>query len=172
LTCAIRDLAAFAQFRLRPDKLRSRIDKGKAYRKFEQPQLRAYAYRKTGLDHLGCDQRLPCRHSLEDVKKFEAVLAEFVENAHSELLARYARMKTLTDDIKAELRQRYWNSKERFKCDKAELTEHSGAGYRNRDRKILTLCNLSPCNRENYAKSSDIRRRVRSVKNLQKITRL
>jgi F-type H+-transporting ATPase subunit alpha len=42
---------------------------------------------------------------VEDVRRFELSLLKFVENSHPGVLAAIAEKKTLTDDIKGELKQ-------------------------------------------------------------------
>ena len=57
-------------------------------------------------------------HPVEDVKKFESGLINFVQNAHSELFAKLREKKALTDDIKEGLKTAVLEFKERFTADK------------------------------------------------------
>ena len=54
---------------------------------------------------MGRDQRLHRRYAVEDIRRFETGLLQFVENSHPGLLSDIREQKSLTDDIKAGLKQ-------------------------------------------------------------------
>ncbi len=116
-----RDLAAFAQFGSDLDKATlAQLNKGQRLTEvLKQPQYAPMSVEQQVLVIWAATNDFLNDVSIEDVKKFEAGLINFVENAHSELLAKIRDKKTLSDDIKEAMKAAVLEFKERFNADKA-----------------------------------------------------
>ena len=116
-----RDLAAFAQFASDLDKATlAQLNRGQRLTEIlKQPQYSPQPVEIQVLVIWAATNGYIDDVELGDVKKFEQGLINYVENAHSGLLANIREKKTLTDDIKEELKKAVSEFKERFSADKA-----------------------------------------------------
>lgn len=116
-----RDLAAFAQFGSDLDKATlAQLNKGQRLTEIlKQPQYVPMSVEKQVLVIWAATNNFLNDVAVEDVKKFEAGLLNFVENAHSGLLAKIREKKTIGDDLKAEMEAAVNEFRERFKAEKA-----------------------------------------------------
>jgi F-type H+-transporting ATPase subunit alpha len=68
--------------------------------------------------------------AIEDIRRFETSLLKFVENSHPGLLADIAQKKSLTDEIKAGLKQVLEDFKHTWSKDPATATDLAAAPAR------------------------------------------
>jgi F-type H+-transporting ATPase subunit alpha len=116
-----RDLAAFAQFGSDLDKATlAQLNKGQRLTEvLKQAQYVPMSIEKQVLVIWAATNDFLNDVAIEDVKKFETGLLNFVENAHSGLLAKIREKKSLGDDLKEEMKTAVNEFKERFKAEKA-----------------------------------------------------
>ena len=102
-----RELQAFAQFGSDLDKsTQAQLARGQRLTEIlKQPQYQPMDVEKQVLVIWSATNGYTDDIAVEDVRRFEAGLLEFVENSHPGLLADIADKKTLTDEIKAGLTQ-------------------------------------------------------------------
>jgi len=102
-----RELQAFAQFGSDLDKAtQAQLARGQRLTEIlKQPQYQPMDVEKQVLVIWSATNGYTDDIAVEDVRRFEAGLLEFVENSHPGLLADIADKKTLTDEIKAGLKQ-------------------------------------------------------------------
>jgi F-type H+-transporting ATPase subunit alpha len=115
-----RDLAAFAQFGSDLDKATlAQLNRGQRLTEIlKQPQYVPMSIEQQVLVIWAATNGFIDEVALEDVKKFEAGLLTFVENAHSGLLAKIREKKSLGDDLKEEMKTAVNEFKERFNAEK------------------------------------------------------
>jgi F-type H+-transporting ATPase subunit alpha len=115
-----RDLAAFAQFGSDLDKATlAQLNKGQRLTEIlKQPQYVPMSIEKQVLVIWAATNNFLNDIAIEDVKKFEAGLLNFVENAHSGLLAKIREKKSIGDDLKVEMETAVNEFKERFNAEK------------------------------------------------------
>ncbi|MBI3651297.1 MAG: F0F1 ATP synthase subunit alpha [Acidobacteria bacterium] len=116
-----RDLAAFAQFGSDLDKATlAQLNRGQRLTEIlKQPQYAPMSVEQQVLVIWTATNGFIDDVAIEDVKKFESGLINFIENAHSGLLAEIREKKTLGDDLKANMKAAVNEFKERFNADKA-----------------------------------------------------
>jgi F-type H+-transporting ATPase subunit alpha len=102
-----RELQAFAQFGSDLDKAtQAQLARGQRLTEIlKQPQYQPMDVQKQVLVIWAATNGYTDDIAVEDVKQFEAGLLKFVENSNPGVLAAIAEKKTLTDEIKAELKQ-------------------------------------------------------------------
>ena len=102
-----RELQAFAQFGSDLDKAtQAQLARGQRLTEIlKQPQYQPMDVEKQVLVIWAATNGYTDDVAIEDVRRFETSLLSFVENSHPGLLAEIAEKKTLTDEIKADLRQ-------------------------------------------------------------------
>ena len=102
-----RELQAFAQFGSDLDKAtQAQLARGQRLTEIlKQPQYQPMDVEKQVLVIWAATNGFTDDIALEDIKRFEASLLKFVENSHPGLLADIAEKKSLTDEIKAGLKQ-------------------------------------------------------------------
>lgn len=101
-----RELAAFAQFGSDLDKAtQAQLARGQRLTEIlKQPQYQPMDVEKQVLAIWAATNGYTDDVAVEDVRRFEGDLLSFVENSHPGLLATMAEKKTLTDEIKGELK--------------------------------------------------------------------
>ncbi|HKV35034.1 MAG TPA: F0F1 ATP synthase subunit alpha, partial [Pyrinomonadaceae bacterium] len=102
-----RELQAFAQFGSDLDKAtQAQLARGQRLTEIlKQPQYQPMDVEKQVLVIWAATNGYTDDIAVEDVKQFEAGLLKFVENSHPGVLAAIAEKKTLTDEIKNDLKQ-------------------------------------------------------------------
>jgi F-type H+/Na+-transporting ATPase subunit alpha len=102
-----RELQAFAQFGSDLDKAtQAQLARGQRLTEIlKQPQYQPMDVEKQVLVIWAATNGFTDDVAIEDVRRFEASLLKFVENSHPGLLADIAEKKSLTDEIKAGLKQ-------------------------------------------------------------------
>jgi F-type H+-transporting ATPase subunit alpha len=102
-----RELQAFAQFGSDLDKAtQAQLARGQRLTEIlKQPQYQPMDVEKQVLVIWAATNGFTDDIALEDIKRFETGLLKFVENSHPGLLADIAEKKSLTDEIKAGLKQ-------------------------------------------------------------------
>ena len=102
-----RELQAFAQFGSDLDKAtQAQLARGQRLTEIlKQPQYQPMDVEKQVLVIWAATNGFTDDIALEDIKRFESSLLEFVGNSHPGLLADIAEKKSLTDEIKAGLKQ-------------------------------------------------------------------
>jgi F-type H+/Na+-transporting ATPase subunit alpha len=115
-----RDLAAFAQFGSDLDKATlAQLNRGQRLTEIlKQPQYVPMSIEQQVLVIWAATNGFIDDVALEDVRKFESGLLNFVENAHSGLLAKIREKKSLGDDLKEEMKTAVNEFKERFNAEK------------------------------------------------------
>jgi F-type H+-transporting ATPase subunit alpha len=102
-----RELQAFAQFGSDLDKAtQAQLARGQRLTEIlKQPQYQPMDVEKQVLGIWAATNGYTDDVAIEDIRRFETSLLSFVENSHPGLLADIAEKKTLTDEIKTELKQ-------------------------------------------------------------------
>src|SRR5215213_390763 len=102
-----RELQAFAQFGSDLDKAtQAQLARGQRLTEIlKQPQYAPVDVEKQVLVIWAATNGYTDDIAIEDIRRFETNLLKFVENSHPGLLASIAEKKSLTDDIKAGLKQ-------------------------------------------------------------------
>jgi F-type H+-transporting ATPase subunit alpha len=102
-----RELAAFAQFGSDLDKAtQAQLARGQRLTEIlKQPQYQPMDVEKQVLVIWAATNGYTDDIAIEDIRRFETSLLKFVENSHPGLLADIAQKKSLTDEIKAGLKQ-------------------------------------------------------------------
>jgi F-type H+-transporting ATPase subunit alpha len=102
-----RELQAFAQFGSDLDKAtQAQLARGQRLTEIlKQPQYQPMDVEKQVLVIWSATNGFVDDVSIEDVRRFELSLLKFVENSHPGLLAAISEKKSLTDDIKGDLKQ-------------------------------------------------------------------
>jgi len=102
-----RELQAFAQFGSDLDKAtQAQLARGQRLTEIlKQPQYKPMGVEKQVLVIWAATNGYTDDIAIEDVRKFETELLAFVENSHPGLLASILEKKSLTDEIKADLKQ-------------------------------------------------------------------
>jgi F-type H+-transporting ATPase subunit alpha len=114
-----RELAAFAQFGSDLDKAtQNQLERGKRLTEIlKQPQYQPMEVEKQVFVIWAASNGMTDDVAVEDVSKFEAELLKFVENSHPAVLQNIREKKSLSDDIKNEMKQAVedfkvrWNEK-------------------------------------------------------------
>jgi F-type H+-transporting ATPase subunit alpha len=122
-----RDLAAFAQFGSDLDKASlAQLNRGKhLIEVLKQGQFQPLPVEKQILIVFAGTQGYLDDLPVEQVRKFEAELYKFVDNAHGALLAKIVEKKTLDDALKAEIAAVIKEVKDRFVADNPAPTAHA-----------------------------------------------
>jgi F-type H+-transporting ATPase subunit alpha len=102
-----RELQAFAQFGSDLDKAtQAQLARGQRLTEIlKQPQYQPMDVEKQVLVIWSATNGFVDDVPVEDVRRFESSLLKFVENSHPGLLAAIAEKKSLTDDIRGDLKQ-------------------------------------------------------------------
>jgi F-type H+-transporting ATPase subunit alpha len=102
-----RELQAFAQFGSDLDKAtQAQLARGQRLTEIlKQPQYQPMDVEKQVLVIWAATNGYTDDIAVEDVRRFESSLLQFVENSHPGVLAAIADKKSLTDEIKADLKQ-------------------------------------------------------------------
>jgi F-type H+-transporting ATPase subunit alpha len=102
-----RELQAFAQFGSDLDKAtQAQLARGQRLTEIlKQPQYQPMDVEKQVLVIWSATNGFVDDVAVEDVRRFETTLLKFVENSHPGLLAAIAEKKSLTDEIKRDLKQ-------------------------------------------------------------------
>ncbi len=116
-----RELQAFAQFGSDLDKAtQSQLARGERLTEIlKQPQYQPMSVEKQVLVIWAATNGFIDDVAIEDVRKFESELLQFIENSHPSLLENIREKKTLTDDITADLKQALADFKESWKDRRA-----------------------------------------------------
>jgi F-type H+-transporting ATPase subunit alpha len=122
-----RDLAAFAQFGSDLDKASlAQLNRGKhLIEVLKQGQFEPLPVEKQILIVFAGTQGYLDDLPVEQVRKFEAELYRFVDNAHRPLLAKIVEKKALDDALRAEIAAVIKEFKERFVADQPAATAHA-----------------------------------------------
>jgi F-type H+-transporting ATPase subunit alpha len=125
-----RELQAFAQFGSDLDKAtQAQLARGQRLTEIlKQPQYQPMDVEKQVLVIWSATNGFTDDVAIEDIRAFETGLLKFVENSHPGLLAQISEKKSLTDEIKAGLKQLLEDFKHTWKKD--EPTDFSGAPAR------------------------------------------
>jgi len=125
-----RELQAFAQFGSDLDKAtQAQLARGQRLTEIlKQPQYQPMDVEKQVLVIWSATNGYTDDVAIEDIKAFESGLLKFVENSHPGLLAQISEKKSLTDEIKAGLKQVLEDFKDSWKKESA--TDFSGAPAR------------------------------------------
>jgi len=125
-----RELQAFAQFGSDLDKAtQAQLARGQRLTEIlKQPQYQPMDVEKQVLVIWSATNGYTDDVAIEDIKAFESGLLKFVENSHPGLLAQISEKKSLTDEIKAGLKQVLEDFKDTWK--KESPTDFSGAPAR------------------------------------------
>ncbi len=125
-----RELQAFAQFGSDLDKAtQAQLARGQRLTEIlKQPQYQPMDVEKQVLVIWSATNGFTDDVAIEDIRAFETGLLKFVENSHPGLLADIAKQKSLTDEIKAGLKQVLEDFKHTWK--KESPTDFSGAPAR------------------------------------------
>jgi F-type H+-transporting ATPase subunit alpha len=102
-----RELQAFAQFGSDLDKAtQAQLARGQRLTEIlKQPQYQPMDVEKQVLVIWSATNGFTDDIAIEDIRRFETSLLKFVENSHPGVLAAIAEKKSLTDEIKADLKQ-------------------------------------------------------------------
>jgi F-type H+-transporting ATPase subunit alpha len=124
-----RELQAFAQFGSDLDKAtQAQLARGQRLTEIlKQPQYQPMDVEKQVLVIWAATNGYTDDIAVEDVRRFEANLLKFVEGSHPGLLAAIADKKTLTDEIKADLKQVLEDFKDDWKKQAAGETDFAAA---------------------------------------------
>jgi len=116
-----RELQAFAQFGSDLDKAtQAQLARGQRLTEIlKQPQYQPMDVEKQVLGIWAATNGYTDDIAIEDIRSFETNLLKFVENSHPGLLAEIAEKKSLTDEIKAGLKQLLEDFKESWKKESA-----------------------------------------------------
>src|SRR6185437_1966100 len=127
-----RELQAFAQFGSDLDKAtQAQLARGQRLTEIlKQPQYQPMDIEKQVLVIWAATNGYTDDIAVEDVRRFETNLLSFVENSHPGLLADIADKKTLTDEIKAGLKQVLEDFKEGWNKEPARPTDLAAAPAR------------------------------------------
>jgi len=122
-----RDLAAFAQFGSDLDKASAaQLNRGKhLIEVLKQAQFQPLPVEKQILIIFAGTQGYLDDIPVEQVRKFEAELYRFVDNAHRPLLAKIVEKKTLDDALRAEISAVIKEFKERFVSEQPAVAAHA-----------------------------------------------
>jgi len=117
-----RELQAFAQFGSDLDKAtQAQLARGQRLTEIlKQPQYRPMDIEKQVLVIWAATNGYVDDIAVEDVRKFETDLLDFVQNSHPGLLADIREKKNLTDDIRKDLKQLLEDFKETWKQERAK----------------------------------------------------
>jgi F-type H+/Na+-transporting ATPase subunit alpha len=112
-----RELQAFAQFGSDLDKAtQAQLARGQRLTEIlKQPQYQPMDVEKQVLVIWAATNGYTDDIAVEDVRRFESMLLSFFENSHPGVLAAIAEKKSLTDEIKADLKQALEDFKEEWK---------------------------------------------------------
>jgi len=127
-----RELAAFAQFGSDLDKAtQAQLARGQRLTEIlKQPQYEPMDVEKQVLVIWAATNGYTDDIAIEDIRRFETGLLKFVENSHPGLLADIAEKKTLTDEIKAGLKQVLEDFKDDWKKQSSTETDFAVAPAR------------------------------------------
>src|SRR4026209_45487 len=127
-----RELQAFAQFGSDLDKAtQAQLARGQRLTEIlKQPQYQPMDVEKQVLVIWAATNGYTDDISIENIKRFETALLKFVENSHPGLLADIAQKKSLTDEIKAGLKQVLEDFKHTWSKDPATATDLAAAPAR------------------------------------------
>ncbi|HSK64575.1 MAG TPA: F0F1 ATP synthase subunit alpha [Pyrinomonadaceae bacterium] len=119
-----RELQAFAQFGSDLDKAtQAQLARGRRLTEIlKQPQYQPMDVEKQVLVIWAATNGFTDDIAVEDVRRFETSLLKFVENSHPGLLAAISEKKTLTDEIKGDLKQVLEDFKDDWKKQSADGT--------------------------------------------------
>ena len=120
-----RELQAFAQFGSDLDKAtQAQLARGQRLTEIlKQPQYQPMDVEKQVLVIWAATNGFVDAIAVEDVRRFEADLLDFVQNSHPGLLANISEKKNLTDDIKKDLKQVLEDFTEMWKQQSAKSNE-------------------------------------------------
>jgi F-type H+-transporting ATPase subunit alpha len=124
-----RELQAFAQFGSDLDKAtQAQLARGQRLTEIlKQPQYEPMDVEKQVLVIWSATNGFTDDIAIEDIRRFETSLLKFVENSHPGLLAAIADKKTLTDDIKADLKQVLEDFKHNWSSESKATTDFAAA---------------------------------------------
>jgi F-type H+-transporting ATPase subunit alpha len=124
-----RELQAFAQFGSDLDKAtQAQLARGQRLTEIlKQPQYQPMDVEKQVLVIWAATNGYTDDIAVEDVRRFESSLLKFVESSNPGLLAAIADQKTLTDEIKANLKQVLEDFKDEWKKQSAQTDGNFGA---------------------------------------------
>jgi F-type H+-transporting ATPase subunit alpha len=127
-----RELQAFAQFGSDLDKAtQAQLARGQRLTEIlKQPQYQPMDVEKQVLVIWAATNGYTDDIAIEDIRRFETSLLKFVENSHPGLLADIAQKKSLTDEIKAGLKQVLEDFKHTWSKDPATATDLAAAPAR------------------------------------------
>jgi F-type H+-transporting ATPase subunit alpha len=120
-----RELQAFAQFGSDLDKAtQAQLARGQRLTEIlKQPQYQPMDVEKQVLVIWAATNGFTDDIAIEDIRRFETSLLKFVENSHPGVLAAIAEKKSLTDEIKADLKQVLEDFKHNWSKDSATETD-------------------------------------------------
>ena len=124
-----RELQAFAQFGSDLDKAtQAQLARGERLTEvLKQPQYQPMPVEKQVLVIWAATNGYIDDVPIEDVRRFESELLQFVENSHPGLLQAIKEKKALSDEIVADLKQALADFKESWKDRQAEVAVAAGA---------------------------------------------
>jgi len=124
-----RELQAFAQFGSDLDKAtQAQLARGQRLTEIlKQPQYQPVDVEKQVLVIWAATNGYTDDIAIEDIRRFETGLLKFVENSHPGLLASIAEKKSLTDDVKAGLKQVLEDFKVNWSKESATETDFAAA---------------------------------------------
>jgi F-type H+-transporting ATPase subunit alpha len=124
-----RELQAFAQFGSDLDKAtQAQLARGQRLTEIlKQPQYQPMDVEKQVLGIWAATNGFTDDIPVEDIRRFETGLLKFVESSHPGVLAATSEKKTLTDEIKAELKQVLEDFKDDWKKQSAEEADFAAA---------------------------------------------
>ena len=127
-----RELQAFAQFGSDLDKAtQAQLARGQRLTEIlKQPQYQPMDVEKQVLVIWAATNGYTDDIAIEDIRRFETNLYKFVENSHPGLLADIAQKKSLTDEIKAGLKQVLEDFKDNWSKEPATETDFAAAPAR------------------------------------------
>jgi F-type H+-transporting ATPase subunit alpha len=127
-----RELQAFAQFGSDLDKAtQAQLARGQRLTEIlKQPQYQPMDVEKQVLVIWSATNGYTDDIAIEDIRRFETSLLKFVENSHPGLLASIAEKKSLTDEIKADLKQVLEDFKHNWSKESATETDLAAAPAR------------------------------------------
>ena len=127
-----RELQAFAQFGSDLDKAtQAQLARGQRLTEIlKQPQYQPMDVEKQVLVIWAATNGYTDDIAIEDIRRFETSLLKFVENSHPGLLADLAEKKTITDDIKAGLKQVLEDFKDNWGKESTTATDFAAAPAR------------------------------------------
>ncbi len=131
-----RELQAFAQFGSDLDKAtQAQLARGQRLTEIlKQPQYQPMDVEKQVLVIWAATNGYTDDVAIEDIKRFETSLLKFVENSHPGLLADIAEKKSLTDEIKAGLKQLLEDFKDSWSKESSSETELAAVPARTASR--------------------------------------